>query len=236
MTTQFDGIYYGLSPEVGSKCYLSIADSKIFIVDALPSVLNRVPSCAERDGLEGGRERGDQVNTFHGYQVDPVVTRCQELSDQSGLEGREQGDPRWLCKRCGLRSLFLLPPTVLITGVGVPSNPLPRRIMTNWLRCSSNISAHSWSRRRYRSEGGIGVRLISKVISGFANHVDLPTLTHGDLAFPRPTSRVSRREQNRVRAPPPVRRELEYRGSNGSLSGVPTSKPHEIETVQTRPG
>ena len=105
------------------------------------------------------------------------------------------------------------------------------RIMRSWFRCSNNISAYSSSRRRYRSEGGIGVRLISKVLPSSITRWDLPRLT---LTFSRSRSRVSRRTQNGIRTPPPVRRKLEHCGSNGSLSRVPTSKPYEIETVQIR--
>ena len=39
--------------------------------------------------------------------------------------------------------------------------------MISWFRCSSSISLCSSSRGRCRSEGGIGVRPISKVLSGF---------------------------------------------------------------------
>jgi len=61
-TTQFDGIYYGLSPEVGSEYCSPIGSSGVH--DAAPLLLCRIPNSAERDGLEGRRERGDQVDTF----------------------------------------------------------------------------------------------------------------------------------------------------------------------------
>ena len=53
---------------------------------------NRIPGSPKWDGLEGGGELRDHVDTFHGYQVDPVVTRREELPDQSGFEGREQAN------------------------------------------------------------------------------------------------------------------------------------------------
>ena len=53
---------------------------------------NRIPGSAEWDGLEGGGERRDQVDTFHGYQVDPMVTRREKLPDQGGFEGWHQRD------------------------------------------------------------------------------------------------------------------------------------------------
>jgi len=65
---------------------------QVSIVDAVPLLLYRVSSSPEWDGLEGRRERSHQVNTLYGYQVGSVVTRRQELSDQSGHEGRNEGD------------------------------------------------------------------------------------------------------------------------------------------------
>ena len=56
------------------------------------SLLNRISNSPERDGLEGRGERGNQVDTIHGYQVGSMATRRQELPDQSGYEGRDQGD------------------------------------------------------------------------------------------------------------------------------------------------
>ena len=53
---------------------------------------NRIPGSAKWDGLEGGGKRRDQVGTFYGYQVDPVVTRREELPDQGGFEGWNPGD------------------------------------------------------------------------------------------------------------------------------------------------
>ena len=50
---------------------------------------NRIPGSAKWDGLEGGGRRRDDVDTLHGYQVDPVVTRRKELPDQGGFEGRD---------------------------------------------------------------------------------------------------------------------------------------------------
>jgi hypothetical protein len=118
MTTQFDGIYYGLSPEVGSECYPLGVDPRASVVDVPPSFLNRISNSAEWDGLEGRRERGDQVDTLYGCQVGSVVTRRQELPDQSGHEGRDQGDVRWLFESCEF--LHSPPPsTMLITGVPV---------------------------------------------------------------------------------------------------------------------
>ena len=65
---------------------------QVSIVDAVPSPPYRISSSAEWDGLERRGERGDQVDTFYGYQVGSVVTRGQKLSDQSGHEGRDEGD------------------------------------------------------------------------------------------------------------------------------------------------
>ena len=65
---------------------------RVSIVDTLPSLLYRIPNSAEWDGLEGRGERSDQVDTLYGYQVGSVVTRRQELSDQSGHEGWDEGD------------------------------------------------------------------------------------------------------------------------------------------------
>jgi len=62
------------------------------IADAVPSLLSRIPNSAEWGGLEGGGKRSNQVDTCYRYQVGSVVARRQELSDQSGLEGRDQGD------------------------------------------------------------------------------------------------------------------------------------------------
>ena len=39
--------------------------------------------------MEGRGERNDQVDTFHRCQVGSVVTRRQELPDQSGYERRD---------------------------------------------------------------------------------------------------------------------------------------------------
>ena len=84
---------------------------QISIADAAPSCLNRISSSPEWDGLEGRGERGDPVHTFHGYQVDSVATRRQELSGQSGHEGRIQGYFRWLFERCELlRYPLIVPP------------------------------------------------------------------------------------------------------------------------------
>lgn len=85
MTTQFDGIYHGLSPEVGSGCCSMGAGS----VDLLSLThLNRISDRPERGGLEGRREREGHVGTRDRHQVGSVVTRRSELPDQSGLEGR----------------------------------------------------------------------------------------------------------------------------------------------------
>ena len=60
------------------------------VVDA-PSFrfLNRISDRPEWNGLEGRRYGGDQLDTFHGYQVGSMVTRREELSDSSGFEGRD---------------------------------------------------------------------------------------------------------------------------------------------------
>ena len=145
-------------------------------VDPLPLLLGRIPNSAEWDGLEGRRKRGDQVDTFYGSQVGSVVTRRQELPDQSGSEGRDQGYVRWLFENRELHHLpFLLLPMILITGVGVVFTTRLQihfcRITISWSRCSSNISAYRSSQRKCRSEGGTGVQPISKVLSAFANHL-----------------------------------------------------------------
>ena len=75
--------------EVSTDCQTII---QVSTVDAVSSLSCRISNSTEWDGLEGRRERSDQVNTFYGYQVGSVVTRRQELSDQSGHEGRDESD------------------------------------------------------------------------------------------------------------------------------------------------
>lgn len=77
---------------------------------------------------------------------------------------------------------------MLITGVGgtLPDLPLFFRTMISWLRSSNNILVYNLSRRKCHLEDGIGVRLISKVLSRFTDHSVLLMTLHfpgQDLVF-----------------------------------------------------
>ena len=84
-TTQFDRIYHGLSPEVGSEYNPFSTVSRLM-------TMPRVASCDQWHGLEGRGKRSSESHTRRRDQVGPMVSRREKLSTQSRAQGQAEGN------------------------------------------------------------------------------------------------------------------------------------------------
>lgn len=101
-TTQFDKIYYGLSPEAGSKSAFIRCSSTW----GTETVVHRIPRCGQRNGMERRRKREGDCTSRRRHKMGPVVSCSEELSTESRTKGQAERNIRWI--HAGGREMHVL--------------------------------------------------------------------------------------------------------------------------------